>query len=188
MLESAYSRPGRYVAIDCEMVGVGTNGSEDSLARVSIVNFHGNVLLDCYVAPTQRITDFRTKFSGIRPSNILNPDRYPSCHPSHSISSLPLKRLMGVAQSFDVIQKKVSDLLQNRILIGHSLKSDLSILKLSHPKYLVRDTCLYEPFRVKYGSGKTPSLKKIVWGELGVHIQTFEHDSVWPLFPWKDEG
>ena len=32
---------GRYLALDCEMVGVGPEGREDALARVSLVNFDG---------------------------------------------------------------------------------------------------------------------------------------------------
>jgi RNA exonuclease 4 len=55
------------------MVGVGPDGMEDSLARVSIVNYFGHVLYDAFIKPTQRVTDFRTKFSGIRPADILNP-------------------------------------------------------------------------------------------------------------------
>ena len=54
------------------MVGVGPNGIDDALARVSIVNYHGNVLLDVYVSPNQRVTDWRTKYSGIRPADVLN--------------------------------------------------------------------------------------------------------------------
>jgi RNA exonuclease 4 len=54
------------------MVGVGPKGSEDFLARVSIVNYYGNVLLDAFVSPTQRVTDWRTKWSGIRPADVLN--------------------------------------------------------------------------------------------------------------------
>ena len=55
------------------MVGVGPNGAEAFLARVSIVNYFGNVLFDVFVSPTQRVTDFRTKYSGIRPADILGP-------------------------------------------------------------------------------------------------------------------
>jgi RNA exonuclease 4 len=54
------------------MVGVGEEGVEDSLARVSVVNYFGHVLLDAYVSPTQRVTDWRTKYSGIRPADVLN--------------------------------------------------------------------------------------------------------------------
>ncbi|KAG5463755.1 MAG: ribonuclease H-like domain-containing protein [Olpidium bornovanus] len=51
---------GNYVAIDCEMVGVGPNGSESALARVSIVNFNGAVILDKFVKPREAVTDYRT--------------------------------------------------------------------------------------------------------------------------------
>lgn len=37
------------VAVDCEMVGVGHKGTEDALARCSIVNYYGHVLLDTFV-------------------------------------------------------------------------------------------------------------------------------------------
>lgn len=56
------------------MVGVGPNGEENALARVSIVNYYGIVLLDAYVSPSQYVTDWRTKFSGIRPADVLNQD------------------------------------------------------------------------------------------------------------------
>ena len=76
MLSSSFTqsnrRPGRYVAIDCEMVGAGKDGLEDVLARVSVVNYFGHVLFDAFVKPTQRIVDWRTKHSGIRPSDVLN--------------------------------------------------------------------------------------------------------------------
>jgi RNA exonuclease 4 len=83
-----------------------------------------------------------------------------------------------IAKSFDAVQMQVMELLQDRILIGHALKADLAVLKIMHPKENVRDTCLFEQFREKYGSGKAPSLKKIVQGELGISIQHSEHDSV----------
>ena len=52
-----------YVAIDCEMVA--TNQDLNALARVTIVNENCNVLLDEYVVPEGRITDYRTRYSGI---------------------------------------------------------------------------------------------------------------------------
>jgi hypothetical protein len=55
------------------MVGVGADGVEDALARVTIVNYFGHLLLDAFVAPTQRVIDWRTKYSGIRPADLLNP-------------------------------------------------------------------------------------------------------------------
>lgn len=62
----------KYVSIDCEMVGVGLNGQDDMLARVSIVNKRGEVLLDKFVKPQEAVTDFRTNVSGVRPHDIEN--------------------------------------------------------------------------------------------------------------------
>ena len=56
--------------MDCEMVGTGPRGDFSMLARCSIVNHHGNVLYDSYVAPMDRVTDYRTKFSGITPHHL----------------------------------------------------------------------------------------------------------------------
>ena len=61
---------GKFVAIDCEMVGVGPGGLDSALARVSIVNFNGAVLLDAYVKPLEKVTDYRTHVSGIHPKHL----------------------------------------------------------------------------------------------------------------------
>ncbi|VDP67680.1 unnamed protein product [Echinostoma caproni] len=44
--KDAHHKPTRRIAIDCEFVGVGFEGKENALARVSIVNQFGHVLLD----------------------------------------------------------------------------------------------------------------------------------------------
>jgi hypothetical protein len=54
------------------MVGVGPEGAESSLARVSIVNFYGAVQLDAFVRQRERVVDYRTEFSGIRASDMVN--------------------------------------------------------------------------------------------------------------------
>ena len=62
----------RLLAIDCEMVGAGVGGSVSLLARVSIVNTSGQVVYDTYVSPGECVTDYRTRWSGIRPHHIKN--------------------------------------------------------------------------------------------------------------------
>ena len=52
------------------MVGVGIEGSESSLARVSIVNYSGAVILDVFVRQREKVVDYRTKWSGIRSSDL----------------------------------------------------------------------------------------------------------------------
>lgn len=145
---------GKYVAIDCEFVGVGPEGRESHLARITVVNYHGSVVMDQFVRPREKVTDWRTWISGVKPSHMQN------------------------AIDFDTAQLKVAKLLSGRILVGHAVNHDLESLALSHPKSLTRDTSKHLPFRKNYAKGKTPSLKKLVKEIFGVDIQVGEHSSV----------
>ena len=60
------------VAMDCEMVGVGPDGEDSIVARVSLVNQFGKCIYDKFVKPTEKVTDYRTAVSGIRPDDIKN--------------------------------------------------------------------------------------------------------------------
>ena len=42
----------------------------DALARISVVNYYGHVLLDTFVLPTKNITNYRTWVSGVTPSHM----------------------------------------------------------------------------------------------------------------------
>ncbi|GAA5972777.1 hypothetical protein JCM21900_001044 [Sporobolomyces salmonicolor] len=144
---------GQYLAIDCEMVGVGPEGVESTLARVSIVNYHGCTILDRFVRPREKVTDYRTWVSGVREEDLRN------------------------APSFAEVQKEVSELITDRILIGHALSNDTTVLLLSHPWHMTRDTSKYAPLQ---GLAKTkrPGLKTLAKLVLGVDIQGGEHSSV----------
>ncbi|KAI0629076.1 ribonuclease H-like domain-containing protein [Trametes polyzona] len=149
----AHQQPGKYLALDCEMVGVGIDGTESALARVSLVNFHGAVLLDAFVRPRERVVDYRTQFSGIRPSDMVH------------------------AKPFEEVQKQVADLLKDRILVGHAVHNDLKALLLSHPRPQTRDTQqLFH--KHKLVRGRRPALRNLVQQELGLTIQSGEHSSV----------
>lgn len=159
----AVSRTGNHVALDCEFVGSKKpNGSEISvLARVSVVNYFGTVLMDDFVKPDpdQRITDFRTWVSGITPKDIL-----------HNPNAITYK---------DAV-KKVADLIHERTLVGHALSQDLKVLQLTHPQLLIRDTSLNPYFKKQAGvRGRAkPSLKKLTALLLNETIQTGQHSSV----------
>ncbi|KAF1797894.1 ribonuclease H-like domain-containing protein [Mucor lusitanicus] len=146
---------GKYVAIDCEMVGVGPDGTDSALARVSIVNYNGAVLLDCYVKPQEKVTDYRTHVSGIEPHHLESDE----------------------ALTFKEAQYKTEAIIRNRILVGHAVYNDLQALILSHPALLIRDTSRYKPFR-KLAKGRTPGLKMLVKEVLGITIQSGSHSSV----------
>ena len=70
--ETAFQGVTRAIAMDCEMVGVGLKGEESILARVSIVNHFGHCVYDKYVKPREKVTDYRTHVSGIRPEDIVD--------------------------------------------------------------------------------------------------------------------
>ncbi|KAK1827649.1 ribonuclease H-like domain-containing protein [Podospora conica] len=147
------SPPGKYLAIDCEMVGVGPAGHQSALARVSVVDFHGRQVYDSFVRPRQPVSDWRTHVSGVSPAN------------------------MATAREFDEVQTAVAGLLRGRVVVGHDVKHDLAALELEHSVKMVRDTAKFSGFR-KYGSGPKPKLKVLAREVLGVEIQTGEHSSV----------
>lgn len=54
------------------MVGVGEDGLESTLARVSMVNYHGAIIVDEFVKQKERVVDWRTEWSGVRASDMSN--------------------------------------------------------------------------------------------------------------------
>ena len=151
------NRAGKYVSLDCEMVGTGPPPHTDNvLARVSMVNFHGEQLYDSYVRPLPKVEvkDYRTFISGILESHL---------HPSS-------------ARPFAEVQADVAKLLHGRILVGHALRNDLEVLLLSHPKRDIRDTARYAKWRKQHHG--TPALRVLAREVLGLEIQTGEHSSV----------
>lgn len=151
---TALSSAGKYIAIDCEMVGVGPKPDIDSaLARVSVVNYHGDQLYDSFVKTKEPVTDYRTPVSGITPA------------------------LLSQARTLEVVQAEVAPLLEGRILVGHAIRNDLDAMMLGHPKRDIRDTSRHSAFKILAG-GRTPGLKKLAREVLGVEIQGGEHSSI----------
>lgn len=68
--------PTKYLAIDCEMVGAGPKGSVSQLARCSVVSYEGDVVYDKFIIPSLPVTDYRTRWSGIRPRDLANATPY----------------------------------------------------------------------------------------------------------------
>ena len=79
---------------------------------------------DSFVAPQEKVTDYRTRVSGVRPSDLKG------------------------APSFQEVQNAVAIATKNKVIIGHSLQHDLKALMLTHEKKLVRDTAKYRPYQV----------------------------------------
>lgn len=143
---------GKYVALDCEMVGVGVNGTDSALARASIVNYNGEQVYDSFVKPKEEVTDWRTPISGIKQSH------------------------MNHARTFEEVQAAVADILKDRVVVGHALRHDFKALLLNHPVRDVRDTSHFAPY--KRLSGGTPKLQLLASELLGLEIQSGEHSSL----------
>lgn len=144
----------QYLALDCEMVGTGVDGHRSTLARVTIVNWDGNIVYDQLIRPSETVTDYRTFVSGITAEDLENDD---------------------LVTDFQSCRTHVLELLQNKILVGHALKNDLSALQIKHPWQQVRDTAKYEPFmkqRFEDGVFWPRKLKELVHEHVnGMEIQ-----------------
>lgn len=143
----------RVLALDCEMVGVGKRGDRSILARVCVINSSGAVVYDSFVAPSEKVTDYRTKWSGVRPANLKG------------------------ATLFEEVKAKVQTLLRGRILIGHAVHNDLEVLGIQHPEADLRDTSRYPPLMKMLPGGriKPRALRHLAEEHLALAIQSAEH-------------
>ncbi|CAD8125829.1 unnamed protein product [Paramecium sonneborni] len=133
-------------AMDCEMV---QTENKLELARVSIVDYNYQVVLDILVKPQNKILDYNTRYSGITEDMLSN-----------------------VTVTLAEAQKMVKSILdQDSILIGHSLENDLNALQIMHHK-CVDTSVLYIT-----ESSRKLSLKNLAYKYLNLTIQKDTHDS-----------
>lgn len=143
-------RSKKVYAMDCEMV-YSNWGPE--VARVSVVDVLGELVMDVFVRPENTLIDCNTRFSGLSPDQIL-----------HAECNLDKAR----ERLFELINSET-------ILIGHSLESDLRALRLVHTR--VVDTSIVFPHRL--GPPQKRALKTLASEILQIIIQEEEggHDS-----------
>lgn len=141
------------LTVDCEMIS--TSEERFALARVSFIDWDGNVVLDELVKPPGTVTDYLTQYSGIT-KEMMEP----------------------VTQTLAELQAKLKDVLTPRtILLGHSLDSDLRALRISFP-FIVDTTLIYPHPK---GPPQKSSLKWLTQKYLSRGIQNRGpqgHDSV----------
>ncbi|KAK2838545.1 hypothetical protein Q7C36_013359 [Tachysurus vachellii] len=141
-------QPSMLLAMDCEMVGTGLNGQFSELARCSLLNYSGTVIYDKYVLPIRPVTDYRTRWSGIKKEHLIN--------------ALP----------YEEARNEILQIIKGKVIIGHALLHDFAVLKISLPDHVVRDTSTSHLLRKLYGaSSGCISLKKLTRGLLNRSIQ-----------------
>ncbi|KMT13413.1 hypothetical protein BVRB_4g083690 isoform A [Beta vulgaris subsp. vulgaris] len=152
------------VAIDCEMVGGGSDGTLNLCGRVCLIDEYENIIFHAYVQPQMPVTDYRSDVTGLSEE--------------HLIDAMPLKE----------VQEKISEILYNgesigiaridggkaRLLVGHSLEHDLDCLRITYPDHLMRDTAKYHPLMKT--NLVSHSLKYLTKMYLGYDIQMGVHD------------
>ncbi|XP_074509028.1 interferon-stimulated 20 kDa exonuclease-like 2 [Sebastes fasciatus] len=142
--------PTKYLAIDCEMVGTGPKGSISQLGRCSLVSYEGDVVYDKFINPSVPVTDYRTRWSGIRHCNLVN------------------------ATPYSEARKEILRLLMGKVVVGHAVHNDFKVLGYSHPGVLTRDTSRIPLLNLKAGFAlnECASLKRLTKAIFNRDIQT----------------
>lgn len=105
------------VTIDCEMVQVARGQRE--LAFISVVDFlTGEVLINSYVQPLQKVINWKSEISGVTASAV-----------AAAVASG--RALRGWKAARQALWEHIDSA---TILIGHSLQSDLSVLGVCHSR------------------------------------------------------
>ncbi|AES67875.1 putative exoribonuclease II transcription factor C2H2 family [Medicago truncatula] len=154
----------RAIAMDCEMVGGGSDGSLELCARVCLVDEDENLIFHTYVKPQIPVTNYRYDITGLTEEHLQD--------------GMPLKevreKILQILYNGESIGKVRLDGGKARLLVGHDLAHDLDCLGMSYPDHLMRDTAKYRPLMktnlVCY------SLKYLTRTYLGYDIQTGTHN------------
>ncbi|KAL5022236.1 hypothetical protein ScPMuIL_001391 [Solemya velum] len=132
-------------AMDCEMVYT-TGGFE--LARVTVVGADQNPVYESFVKPDTPIIDYNTRFSGIKEEDLKN-----------------------VKTTLHDVQAVLLSLFSSQsILLGHSLESDLTAVKIIHDT--VVDTSVVFPHRLG------PPYKRALRNLMSEYVQKIIQDNV----------
>jgi DNA polymerase III epsilon subunit-like protein len=150
------------IAIDCEMVGV--KHGRQTLAFLSAIDFlTGEVLISRYINPDDKVTDWRTKFSGITKAIMT----------TAIVSGAAFKNWR---EARDNLWEFMDD---STVLVGHSLNYDLEVLGIFHAK--VVDSAILTAETVFPSIVSTErltrmwSLKNLAKQLLNLDIQTSNH-------------
>ncbi|KAI9060564.1 hypothetical protein FKP32DRAFT_1577974 [Trametes sanguinea] len=158
--------PEKFLGIATTSVGCGPGGGTPMIARVAVVDYKGREIFCSYVLPTNPVTDYRTNTTGIQAAH-LQPGE-----PSVGICATSAHPVSGNALPWKEVQQQVAQLIRDKILVGHTLWQDLSVLGIPHPAVATRDVALYQPFRNALRStSQIIGLQTLMWHLMRRRVQ-----------------
>uniref|UniRef100_A0A8B9HX97 REX1, RNA exonuclease 1 homolog n=1 Tax=Astyanax mexicanus TaxID=7994 RepID=A0A8B9HX97_ASTMX len=155
---------GGVYALDCEMCYT-KQGLE--LTRVTVINADLKVIYDTFVKPESKVVDYNTRFSGVTEEDLEN-------------ATMRLRDVQAVLLNMFSAES---------ILIGHSLESDLTALKLLHSA--VVDTAVVFPHRLGLPYKRAlrnlmaDYLKRIIQDNVEGHDSSEDAAACMELMIWK---
>lgn len=164
IIENGHESHPEAVAIDCGIVGGGSDGTLDLCVRVCLVNEEEKLIFHTYVMPQIPVTNYRYEITGITEDHLrdampLKEVQDKILHILHNGESIGILRLNGG---------------KARVLVGHALEHDLYCLRMNYPDHMLRDTAKYPPLMKT--NLVSHSLKYLVKTYLGYDIQSELHD------------
>lgn len=164
-VDEKYTTKGaKAIAINCGLVGGGTDGSLDLCARVCLVDEDENIIFHTYVQPQSAVTDYRYEITGLTEEHLRNSKSHKEVQ----------DRILEILYNGESARRLMSDSGKARLLVGHELKRGLDCLRINYPGHLLRDTAKYRPLLKT--NLVSHSLKYLTKTYLGYDIQTGEHD------------
>ncbi|KAK2371304.1 Exonuclease family protein [Trifolium repens] len=152
------------IAMDCEMVGGGSDGSLELCGRVCLVDEDENLIFHTYVKPQIPVTNYRYEITGLTEERLRD--------------GMPLKevreKISQILYNGESIGKARLDGGKARLLVGHDLAHDFDCLGMDYPYHMIRDTAKYRPLAKT--NLASHSLKYLTKTYLGYDIQTGIHD------------
>ncbi|KAL5792984.1 hypothetical protein ACOSP7_001578 [Xanthoceras sorbifolium] len=152
------------IAMDCEMVGGGSDETLDLCGRVCLVDEDENVIFHAYVKPQIPVTNYRHEVTGLTEEHLKD--------------AVPLNevrdKILEILYNGESISRLRLDGGKGRLLVGHNVKQDLVSLRMNYPDHLLRDTANYRPLMKT--NLVSHSLKYLTKTYLGYDIQSGVHD------------
>ncbi|KIO20582.1 hypothetical protein M407DRAFT_50369, partial [Tulasnella calospora MUT 4182] len=123
--------------------GTGAGGTIPMLARVTLVNWHGQPLYDTYVKPTGPVTSYRETATGLDSTYFTD----------------------DVAVPFQEAQLMIAGWIGGKVVVGHQIWKDLQASHFRSPcSQDTRDVALFLPFRSILGRpNEVIGLPTLMW-------------------------